>query len=110
VSTVKNLTATITQFARPRSHVPVFDRKADCTTWNFKTSPVLTGRSNDAVRCDQAVVHAQCSAVGRTAITALLLCRQRKRRRERLLWVHPIIEKREEFGACYTIRCLLHNV
>ena len=49
---------------RPRSHVPVFDRPGanrtgESTTWNFKTSPVLTGRSNEEERCDQAVVHAQ---------------------------------------------------
>jgi len=39
---VKDLTATVTKFVRPRSHVPV-----------------LTGRSNNEVRRDQAVVHAQ---------------------------------------------------
>ena len=49
---------------RPRSYVPVFDRPGadrtgECTTWNFETSPVLTGRLNDEVRCDQAVVRAQ---------------------------------------------------
>ena len=39
----------------------------------------------------------------RNSITALFLlyCR-RKRRRNRLRWVHPIIQKREEFGAFYT--------
>jgi len=49
---------------RPRSHVPVFDRPVadrtgESTTCNFKTSPVLTGRSNDQERCDKAVVRAQ---------------------------------------------------
>jgi hypothetical protein len=48
----------------PRSHVPVFDRPVanrpgECTTWDFKTSPVLTGRSNDEERSNQAVVRAQ---------------------------------------------------
>ena len=40
----------------------------------------------------------------RNSITALFLlyCR-RKRRRNRLHWVHPIIQKREEFGAFYTL-------
>jgi hypothetical protein len=85
---------------RLRSHVPVFDRPGESTTWNFKTSPVLTGRSNDKERCDQAVVHAQWSAMDRNSVIALfLLYRRRKRRRNRLHWVHPIIQKREEFGA-----------
>ena len=49
---------------RPRSHVPVFARPGnnqpgESTTWRFKTSPVLTGQSNEQERCDQAVVHAQ---------------------------------------------------
>ena len=83
---VKDLTATVTKFVRPRSHVPV-----------------LTGRSNNEVRRDQAVVHAQWSAVDRNSITALFLYRRRKRRHDRLLWVHPIIKKREEFGACSTL-------
>ena len=62
---IPNATNTHTQVVlRPRSHVPIFDRPGadrtgDCTTWNFKTSPVLTGRSIDEVRCDRAVVHAQ---------------------------------------------------
>ena len=39
----------------------------------------------------------------RNSIIALfLLYRRRKRRRNRLHWVHPIIQKREEFGAFYT--------
>jgi len=90
---------------RPRSHVPVFDRPGsdrtgESTTWNFVTSPVLTGRSNYQERCDQAVMHAQRYAVDRNSIIALfLLYRRRKRRRNRLHWVHPIIQKREEFGA-----------
>ena len=28
---------------------------------------------------------------------------RRKRRRDRLLWVHPIIQKREEFGFFYRL-------
>jgi hypothetical protein len=44
---------------RPRSHVPVFARPGESTTWSFKTSPILTGRSKEQERCDQAVVHAQ---------------------------------------------------
>jgi hypothetical protein len=40
----------------------------------------------------------------RNSIIALfLLYRRRKRRRNRLHWVHPIIQKREEFGAFYTL-------
>jgi hypothetical protein len=36
-------------------------------------------------------------------IVLFLLYRRRKRRRDRLHWVHPIIKKkREEFGAFYT--------
>ena len=69
------------------------------------TSPVLTGRSNDQERYDQAVVHGQLSAMDRNSVIALfLLYRRRKRRRDRLLWVHPIIKKkRQEFGAFYTL-------
>jgi len=43
-----------TQYVRQ----PGADQTGECTTWNFKTSPVLTGRANDEVRCNQAVVHA----------------------------------------------------
>jgi len=37
---------------RPRSHAPVFarpgnNRPGESTTWSFKTSPVLIGRSNE---------------------------------------------------------------
>ena len=40
----------------------------------------------------------------RNSIIALFwLCRRRKCRRDRLHWVHPIIKKREEFGAFYTL-------
>jgi len=39
----------------------------------------------------------------RNSIVALLLYRRRKWRRDRLLWVHPGIKKREEFGAFYTL-------
>ena len=40
----------------------------------------------------------------RNSIIALfLLYRRRKRRRNRLHWVHPIIQKREEFGAFYRL-------
>ena len=89
---------------RPRSRVSVFDRPVadrtvDSTTWNFITSPVLTGRSND-----QAVVHARWSVMNRNSIIAVfLLYRRRKRRRDRLHWVHPEIKKKEEFGAFYTL-------
>jgi hypothetical protein len=36
-------------------------------------------------------------------IALLLLYRRRKCRRDRLHWVHPIIQKREEFGAFYEL-------
>jgi len=67
----------------PRSHVPVFDlpgadRTGESTAWNFKTSPVLTGRSNDRERSDQAVVHAQWSAVDHNSIIALFLLYRRR--------------------------------
>ena len=39
----------------------------------------------------------------RNTVTALFLYRRRKRRRDRLLSVHPVIKKREEFGAFYTL-------
>jgi len=38
---------------------------------NLITSPVLTSRSNDQERCDQAVVYAQCSAMDRNSIIVL---------------------------------------
>jgi len=87
-------------------HVPVFDRPGDnqtgeSTTWSFITSPVLTGRLREQER---AVVRAQWSAMDRNSIIALfLLYRRRKRRRNRLHWVHPVIQKREELGAFYTL-------
>ena len=85
---------------RPRSHVPVLDRreltgrqKAQLGTLIIST--LLTGRSNAQERCDQAVVHAQWSAMDRNSFIALfLLCCRRKRRRDRLHWVHPIIQKK----------------
>ena len=62
-------------FARPGD-----DRSGESTTWSFETSPVLTGRSNEQERCDQAVVHAEWSAMDRNLIIALyLLYRRRKR-------------------------------
>jgi len=68
------------------------------------TSSVLTGRSNEQESCYQAVVHAQWSAMDRNSIIApFLLYHRRKRRRNRLHWVHPIIQK----GAFYT---LLHTI
>jgi hypothetical protein len=40
----------------------------------------------------------------RNSIIALFLSyRRRKRRRNGLHWVRPIIQKREEFGAFYTL-------
>jgi len=36
-------------------------------------------------------------------IALYLLYHRRKRRRDRLHWVHPIIQRREEFGAFYTL-------
>jgi hypothetical protein len=39
----------------------------------------------------------------RNSVIALFLLYRRKRRRNRLHWVHPIIQKREEFGAFYTL-------
>ena len=38
-----------------------------------------------------------------SVIALFLLYRRRKRRRDGLNWVHPIIQKREEFGALYTL-------
>ena len=37
-----------------------------------------------------------------SVIALFLLYRRRKRRRNRLHWVHPIIQKREEFDSFYT--------
>ena len=42
-------------------------------------------------------------------IALLLLCRRRKRRRNGLHWVHPIIQKREVFGAFYALFCELRD-
>ena len=36
-------------------------------------------------------------------LALFLLYRRRKRIRNRLQWVHPIIQKREELGAFYTL-------
>ena len=48
--------------------------------------------------------------MGRSSIIALfLLYRRRKRRQNRLHWVYSIIQKREEFGAFYTIFDYLRN-
>jgi hypothetical protein len=93
---------------RPRSHVPVFerpgaDRTGKSTTWNFITSPVLTVQVNNQECCDQAVVHAQLSAVDCNSTTALFLLYRRKRRHNRLHWLHQIIQKKEEFNAFYTL-------
>jgi hypothetical protein len=66
------------------------------------TSPVLSGESNEQERCDQTVVHAQRSAKDRNPIIALFLLYRRKRRRNRLHWFHPIIQK-NEFGAFCTL-------
>jgi hypothetical protein len=64
--------------------------KGENSTWNFITSPILTGRSNDQERCDQAVLR----AMDRNSLIALfLLYRRRKCRRDRLHWVHPEIKK-----------------
>ena len=88
---------------RPRSHVPVFARPGDnwpgkSTTWSFKTSPVLSSRACTVICKD------------RNSIIALyLLHRRRKRRRDRLHWVHPIIQRGEEFGAFYTLFGELRN-
>ena len=42
--------------------------------------------------------------MGRNSVIALfLLYHHRKRRRVRLHWIHPEIQKREEFGAFYTL-------
>ena len=38
-----------------------------------------------------------------------MLYRRRKRRRNRLIWVHPIIKKGEEFGAFYILVGELRN-
>jgi hypothetical protein len=38
-----------------------------------------------------------------SVIALLLLYRRCKRRRNGLQWVHPIMQKREEFGAFYTL-------
>jgi hypothetical protein len=39
----------------------------------------------------------------RSSITGMFSYRRRKPRSDRLLWVHPIIQKMEEFGAFYTL-------
>jgi len=59
--------------------------------------PVLTGQSKDQDSCDQAVLPAEWPALDRNSIIALfLLYRHRKRRRNRLHWAHPVIQKRED--------------
>jgi hypothetical protein len=77
-------------------------RRARAQLGTLITSPVLTGRSNDQESCDQAVVHAQWSAMDRNSIIALFILYNRRRCRcNRLHRVHPIIQKREELGASY---------
>jgi len=97
---------------RPCLHVLVFNWPGtnwtgECTTWNFKTSPVLNSQSNDKVHCDQAVVHAQWSAMDHNSIIAPFLYRHCKRRRNRLLWVHPIFQKKGENLVPFTHYLLL---
>ena len=61
---------------RPRSHVPVFERPAsdrtgESTTWNFITSPVLTGRSYDQhAVTKQSCMHSDLQWI----VIQLLLC------------------------------------
>ena len=99
---------------RPCSHAPVFsrpgnNRPGDSTTWSFKTSPVLTGRSNeqDAVT-KQSCMHSDLQWI----VIKLLLCtcctvvvnvdvagcisfiQKLKKKKER---------KKEDFGAFYTL-------
>jgi hypothetical protein len=38
-----------------------------------------------------------------SVVALLLLYRHRERRYNGLHWVHPVIQKREEFGAFYTL-------
>jgi hypothetical protein len=46
----------------------------------------------------------------RDSVIALLwLYRRRKRRRNGLHWVHPVMQKREEFGAFYTLFSALRD-
>jgi len=82
----------------------VADRTGESTTWKFNK---ICGSSRPVVRperCDQAVAHAQWSAMDRNSvITLFLLYRHRKRRRKGLYWVRPVIQKREEFGAFYRL-------
>ncbi|GBN50382.1 hypothetical protein AVEN_124460-1 [Araneus ventricosus] len=49
--------------------------------------------------------------MNREQILALLLFRRRmkRKRKNRLIWVHPINERREEFGAFYTLFEELRN-
>ena len=77
-------------------------------------SPVLTGQSNDQEHCDYtrwsvAVTKQSCmhSDLQWTIIALFLLYCRPKCRHNRLQWVHPIIKKREEFGAFYTLFCEL---
>ena len=86
-----------------RSHVPVFARPGESSTWSFKTSPVLPGRSNEQELWPSSLV-CQWSAMDRNSVIALyLLHRRRKRGRKSFHWVHPIIQKREKFGAFYAL-------
>jgi len=39
----------------------------------------------------------------RNSIIALFFLYRRERRRDRFHWVHPVIQKREKFGAFYTL-------
>ena len=85
---------------RPRSHVQVFDRPGESAI----TTAVVTDRSNEQERWDQAVAHSEWSAMDSNSIIDLfLLYRRRKRRRDRSHCVQPIIQKREKFGSFYTL-------
>jgi hypothetical protein len=95
---------------RPRSHVPIFDRRVLTGRQRAQLGtliifPVLTGQSNDQERCNQSVVHAPWLAKDHNSVIALfLLYRRRKRRRNRLNWVHPLIQKKGR------IRCFVHTI
>jgi hypothetical protein len=74
--------------------------RAQLGTYNMSGSNRPVERPRTLWPSSLALYYVQRSAIDRNSTAALfLLYRSRKRRCNRLHWVHPVTQKREEFGA-----------